>query len=283
LKIAILGANGQIGKELSNVLSKKYKVEKITSKKLNYYNLKKVKQFLLNKNHNLLINAAAYTQVDQAEKEKNKATILNAKFPKLLSKIAKIKNIPLIHYSTDYVFSGKSKISYKENSKPNPINFYGKSKLQGDQYLLASNCKGIILRVSWVYANKGKNFLNTILYISKKNKVLKIINDQIGTPTNASFIANITKQLIEKKIQNSKITVINVCPNKNTSWYKLTKYLFQKLNNKKVKILKIKTKDYKRIAKVSLFSQLDNKKLQLILKKKLPDWKTGVNLFIKKI
>jgi dTDP-4-dehydrorhamnose reductase len=283
LKIAILGANGQIGKELSNVLSKKYKVEKITSKKLNYYNLKKVKQFLLNKNHNLLINAAAYTQVDQAEKEKNKATILNAKFPKLLSEIAKIKNIPLIHYSTDYVFSGKSKISYKENSKPNPINFYGKSKLQGDQYLLASNCKGIILRVSWVYANKGKNFLNTILYISKKNKVLKIINDQIGTPTNASFIANITKQLIEKKIQNSKITVINVCPNKNTSWYKLTKYLFQKLNNKKVKILKIKTKDYKRIAKVSLFSQLDNKKLQLILKKKLPDWKTGVNLFIKKI
>jgi dTDP-4-dehydrorhamnose reductase len=283
MKVAILGANGQIGNALSKALSKNYKVEKITRKKLNYYNLKQVKQFLLNKNHNLIINAAAYTQVDQAEKEKNKATILNAKFPKLLSKIAKIKNIPLIHYSTDYVFSGKSKISYKENSKPNPINFYGKSKLQGDQYLLASNCKGIILRVSWVYANKGKNFLNTILYISKKNKVLKIINDQIGTPTNASFIANITKQLIEKKIQNSKITVINVCPNKNTSWYKLTKYLFQKLNNKKVKILKIKTKDYKRIANAPLFSQLNNKKLQLILKKKLPDWKTGVNLFIKKI
>jgi dTDP-4-dehydrorhamnose reductase len=283
MKVAILGANGQIGNALSKALSKNYKVEKITRKKLNYYNLKQVKQFLLNKNHNLIINAAAYTQVDQAEKEKNKATILNAKFPKLLSKIAKIKNIPLIHYSTDYVFSGKSKISYKENSKPNPINFYGKSKLQGDQYLLASNCKGIILRVSWVYANKGKNFLNTILYISKKNKVLKIINDQIGTPTNASFIANITKQLIEKKIQNNKIKIINVCPNKNTSWYKLTKYLFQKLNNKKVKILKIKTKDYKRIANAPLFSQLNNKKLQLILKKKLPDWKTGVNLFIKKI
>jgi dTDP-4-dehydrorhamnose reductase len=283
MKVAILGANGQIGKALSNVLSKKYKIEKITRKKLNYYNLKQVKEFLLNKDHNLIINAAAFKQVDQAEKEKNKATILNAKFPKLLSEIAKIKNIPLIHYSTDYVFSGKSKISYKENSKPNPINFYGKSKLQGDQYLLVSNCKGIILRVGWVYANKGKNFLNTILNISKKNKVLKIVNDQIGTPTNASFIANITKQLIEKKIQNSKITVINVCPNKNTSWYKLTKYLFQKLNNKKVKILKIKTKDYKRIAKVSLFSQLNNKKLQLILKKKLPDWKTGVNLFIKQI
>jgi dTDP-4-dehydrorhamnose reductase len=283
LKIAILGANGQIGNTLSKALSKKYKIEKITRKKLNYYNLKQVKQFLLNKNHNLLINAAAYTQVDQAKKEKNKATILNAKFPKLLSEIAKIKNIPLIHYSTDYVFSGKSKISYKENSKPNPINFYGKSKLQGDQYLLASNCKGIILRVGWVYANKGKNFLNTILNISKKNKVLKIINDQIGTPTNASFIANITKQLISKKIQNNKITVINVCPNKNTSWYKLTKYLFQKLNKKKVKIFKIKTKDYKRIAKVPLFSQLNNKKLQLILKKKLPDWKVGVNQFIKQI
>lgn len=283
MKIAILGANGQIGNALSKVLSKNYKVEKITRKKLNYYNLKQVKQFLLNKNHNLIINAAAYTQVDQAKKEKNKAIILNAKFPKLLSEIAKIKNIPLIHFSTDCVFSGKSKIPYKENSKPNPINFYGKSKLQGDQYLLASNCKGIILRVGWIYANKGKNFLNTILYISKKNKVLKIINDQIGTPTNASFIANITKQLIKKKIQNNKITVINVCPNKNTSWYKLTKYLFQKLNNKKVKILKIKTKDYKRIAKAPLFSQLNNKKLQLILKIKLPDWKVGVNQFIKQI
>ena len=113
--------------------------------------------------------------------------------------------------------------------------------------------------------------------------MLKIINNQIGTPSNDSFIANITKQLIKKKIQNNKITVINVCPNKNTSWYKLTKYLFQKLSNKKVKILNIKTKDYKRIAKVPLFSQLNNKKLQLILKKKLPDWKTGVNLFIKQI
>ena len=122
-----------------------------------------------------------------------------------------------------------------------------------------------------------------MINISKKKKVLKIINDQIGTPTNASFIANITKQLINKKIQNNKIKVINVCPNKNTSWYKLTKYLFQKINNKKVKILKIKTKDYKRIAKVPLFSQLNNKKLQLILKKKLPDWKIGVNLFIKQI
>ena len=283
MKVAILGANGQIGNALSKALSKKYKIEKIIRKKLNYYNLKQVKQFLLNKDHNLIINAAAYTQVDQAEKEKNKAIILNTKFPKLLSEIAKIKNIPLIHFSTDYVFSGKSKIPYKENSKPNPINFYGKSKLQGDKYLLTSKCKGIILRVGWVYANKGKNFLNTMLNISKKNKVLKIINDQIGTPTNASFTANITQQLIEKKIQNNKIKVINVCPNKNTSWYKLTKYLFKKLNNKKVKILEIKTKDYKRIAKVPLFSQLNNKKLQLILKKKLPDWKIGVNLFIKQI
>jgi dTDP-4-dehydrorhamnose reductase len=120
-----------------------------------------------------------------------------------------------------------------------------------------------------------------MLNISKKNKVLKIVNDQIGTPTNALFIANITKQLIKKKIQNNKITVINVCPNKNTSWYKLTKYLFQKLSNKKVKILKIKTKDYKRITKVPLFSKLNNKKLQSVLKKKLPHWKVGVNQLIK--
>jgi len=98
LKILILGANGQIGSELCKVLKKNYKIEKITRDKINYYNLNKVKKFLLNRQYNLLINAAAYTQVDQAEIEKNKATILNAKFPKLLSEIVKIKQIPLIHY-----------------------------------------------------------------------------------------------------------------------------------------------------------------------------------------
>ncbi len=283
MKILILGANGQIGSELCKVLNKNYKIEKITRNKLNYYNLNKVKKFLLNRQYNLLINAAAYTQVDQAEIEKNKATTLNAKFPKLLSEIVKIKNIPLIHYSTDYVFSGKSKFPYKEDSKPNPINYYGKTKLQGDNYILHSNCKGIILRVGWVYASKGKNFLNTVLKISKKNKVLKIIYDQVGTPTNANIIANITKQLINKNIQNQKVKIINVCPNGKTSWYELAKYLFKKLKNKQVKILKIKAKDYKRIAKAPLFSKLSNKILQKILKTKLSHWKVGVDQYIRQI
>ena len=283
MKILILGANGQIGSELCKVLKKNYKIEKITRDKINYYNLNKVKKFLLNRQYNLLINAAAYTQVDQAEIEKDKATTLNAIFPKLLSEIVKIKNIPLIHYSTDYVFSGKSKVPYKEDSKPNPINYYGKTKLQGDNYIINSNCKGIILRVGWVYASKGKNFLNTVLKISKKNKVLKIIHDQVGTPTNANVIANITKQLINKNIQNQKVKIINVCPNGKTNWFELAKYLFKKLKNKQVKILKIKAKDYKRIAKVPLFSKLNNKKLKSILKIKLPHWTVGVNQYIRQI
>ena len=283
MKILILGANGQIGSELCKVLKKNYKIEKITRDKINYYNLNKVKKFLLNRQYNLLINAAAYTQVDQAEIEKDKATTLNAIFPKLLSEIVKIKNIPLIHYSTDYVFSGKSKVPYKEDSKPNPINYYGKTKLQGDNYIINSNCKGIILRVGWVYASKGKNFLNTVLKISKKNKVLKIIHDQVGTPTNANVIANITKQLINKNIQNQKVKIINFCPNGKTSWYELAKYLFKKLKNKQVKILKIKAKDYKRIAKVPLFSKLNNQTLKTILKTKLPHWTVGVNQYIRQI
>lgn len=283
MKILILGANGQIGSELCKVLKKNYKIEKITRDKINYYNLNKVKKFLLNRQYNLLINAAAYTQVDQAEIEKDKATTLNARFPKLLSEIVKIKNIPLIHYSTDYVFSGKSKFPYKEDSKPNPINFYGKTKLQGDKYILNSSCKGIILRVGWVYASKGKNFLNTVLKISKKNKVLKIIHDQVGTPTNANVIANITKQLINKNIQNQKVKIINVCPNGKTNWFELAKYLFKKLKNKQVKILKIKAKDYKRIAKVPLFSKLNNQTLKTILKTRLPYWQVGVDQYIRQI
>ncbi len=271
MKILILGANGQIGSELCKVLNKNYKIEKITRNKLNYYNLNKVKKFLLNRQYNLLINAAAYTQVDQAEIEKNKATTLNAKFPKLLSEIVKIKNIPLIHYSTDYVFSGKSKFPYKEDSKPNPINYYGKTKLQGDLAIIKEKVKGYILRVSWVYGNKDHSFLNKIQNQINKKKQLHVVNDQFGTPTSSTFIAKITKKLIDRKKFN-QIKIYNLSPKGKCSWFDFTN---EYLSQKKIThpLVAISTDNIQQKAKRPQRVKLNSSKLEKYLKIKFLNWK----------
>ena len=178
MKILVIGSNGQIGSALIKEL-KNHKVDHLNKEQLDCTNLEGLKNFFINKSYDYVINAVAYTNVDQAEVDADKAKLLNAIYPNELSKILKKMNCALIHYSTDYVFDGTKTSDYFEQSTPNPLNVYSKTKLLGDLSILKQKLNGYILRVSWVYGNKDHSFLNKIQKQIDNKKTLRVVDDQI--------------------------------------------------------------------------------------------------------
>ena len=270
MKILIIGSNGQIGSALIKEL-KNYKIEHLNKDQLDCSNLEEVKNFFINKSYDYVINAVAYTNVDQAEVNVDQAKLLNATYPYELSKILKKMNCALIHYSTDYVFDGTKNNDYFEQSTPNPLNIYGKTKLLGDLSILRQKLNGYILRVSWVYGNKDHSFLNKIQKQIDNKKTLRVVEDQVGTPTSSSFIAKITRQLLELK--NIKpIQIYHLSPKERCSWFDFAKeYLRLKKINKPIR--QIKTEDINQKAKRPKSVKLNSSKLEQLLHTSFPSWK----------
>jgi len=270
LKILVIGSNGQIGSSLIKEL-KDYKVEYLNKEQLDCRNLEALKNYFINKSYDYVINAVAYTYVNQAEVDADKAKLLNTTYPNELSKILKKMNCALIHYSTDYVFDGTKTSDYFEQSTPNPLNIYGKTKLLGDLSILKQKLNGYIIRVSWVYGNKDHSFLNKIQKQIDNKKTLKVVDDQIGTPTSSNFIAKITRKLIELK-DIKPIKVYNLSPKERCSWFEFTKeYLRLKKINKSIQ--QIKTENINQKAKRPISVKLNSSKLEQLLQISFPSWK----------
>lgn len=281
LNILILGSNGQIGSSLKKILSKnkkKYQITCLERKDLDLTNFIKLRNYLKKNNFDIIVNCVAYTRVDDAELNKIEANKLNSKMPLVLAKIAQKKNIILIHYSTDYVFDGKSKKDCYEKSKTNPLNIYGLTKLKGDLNILNQNCKGVILRVSWVYSERPQSFLSKIDKIFLNKKKLSIVNDQVGTPTSSNFIAYITKKIIDKNIFN-KMTIYNLSPLGTCSWFDLAREYF--LNkNINVNIKPIKSKNILQKATRPYFVNLNSSKLENKLHINFNNWKIVLKSYL---
>lgn len=271
MKILILGANGQIGSSLVKNLKDDYQIKTATRKDFDCENINEIKRYFQKKHFDLIINAVAYTKVDQAEEEPKRAYKLNTLFPKILAKIVNNMNSVLIHYSTDYVFDGYLSKDYYEQSSPKPLNVYGKTKLQGDLAIIKEKVKGYILRVSWVYGNKDHSFLNKIQNQINKKKQLHVVNDQFGTPTSSTFIAKITKKLIDRKNFN-QIKIYNLSPKGKCSWFDFTN---EYLSQKKIThpLVAITTDDIHQKAKRPQRVKLNSSKLEKYLKMKFSNWK----------
>ena len=188
-KILLIGSSGQIGSTIKGKLKKISKNTKCLFRKdLDLKNSKSIEKVLNKINPKLIINAAAYTKVDEAERHKKLCYKINALAPKKIAQWCYKNNAFLVYYSTDYIFSGKNNNNaWKENDKPKPINFYGQSKLEGEKLIISSKCNYLILRVNWLYADKGENFPKKIIKKILKEKKIFIVNDQIGTPNHAEF------------------------------------------------------------------------------------------------
>ena len=270
MKILVIGSNGQIGSSLIKEL-KNHNVEHVNKEQLDCTNLAALKNFFINKSYDYVINAIAYTNVDQAEVDVDKAKLLNATYPNELSKILKKINCALIHYSTDYVFDGTKTSDYFEQSTPNPLNIYSKTKLLGDLSILKQKLNGYILRVSWVYGNKDHSFLNKIQKQINNKKTLKVVDDQNGTPTSSNFIAKITRKLIELK-SIKPIQIYNLSPKEKCSWFDFAnEYL--RLKNIKTPIKNIKTHLIQQNAKRPKSVKLNSSKLEQLLQISLPSWR----------
>lgn len=195
-RILILGANGQVGRAL-NMLAEG-DVVALTRAEADLSKPQSLRGVIDSIQPDVILNAAAYTAVDKAEEEEALATVINGEAPGVLAEIAVKRNIPLVHYSTDYVFNGSGDKPWREDDKTAPLNAYGRSKLAGEQAIEAAGGKYLIFRISWVYDAYGKNFLNTMLRLGKDRETLKVVDDQFGAPCYAPHIAAATLQAVEQ-------------------------------------------------------------------------------------
>jgi len=198
--ILVTGCNGQLGSELKNLSFKKIHAIFFTdSKNLDITKKNKVENFIINNNIKIIINAAAYTDVNKAEIEIERANEINAEGVKNLVELSEKYNCKLIHYSTDYVYDGLSKSPIDEGLKTNPLNNYGVSKRKGELFIENSSCESIVIRTSWLYSKYGNNFVNTIINKAKSKKKINVVNDQFGCPTSAKDLAKDTIDILNSK------------------------------------------------------------------------------------
>jgi dTDP-4-dehydrorhamnose reductase len=257
MKILITGANGLLGHELSSIL-KGHTLILFSHSQLDISDPESVNKQIDSSSPDIIINSAAYTQVDACETNYDLAFKSNAIGPKNLAIKCKQLGIPLIHISTDYVFEGNEKKNSPlvENDKLGPKTVYGKTKLEGEK-MVQENCeKYFILRTAWLYG-EGKNFVKTMLSLSKKNNELKVVNDQIGSPTYAKDLAKAIKEIIEKK--SDKYGIYHVTNKGEVSWYEFAKKIFE-IKNIEIKVNPCTSEEFPRPAPRPHYSVLSNQK-----------------------
>lgn len=287
MKILLLGKNGQVGWELQRALAPLAEVIALDRAGIEDYSgdmsqPEAIHATILKIKPDVVVNASAYTAVDLAESEPELADLINHQAVKVLAEVCQKQQILLVHYSTDYVFSGQGDQPFLEADQVSPLNIYGKTKALGEQAIIDSGCAHLIFRTSWVYAAKGKNFLKTMLNLAQQREELSIINDQIGAPTSAELIADITAHAIPQVLANQqKAGIYHLVASGETTWFDYASFIFkqarilgQSLQVEKVN--PIATSAYPTPAARPHNSRLHNAKLQTTFELILPQWQEGV-------
>jgi dTDP-4-dehydrorhamnose reductase len=277
--ILVTGAAGQLGMELWK-LSEQYRSYNFlftTRENLPIDNFDAVKNLFEQQQIDYCINCAAYTAVDKAESEKEKAFIINADAAGNLAAICKAHQTQFFHISTDYVFDGTSATPYKEEDKISPVNIYGASKLKGEELVLNNNSSAIIIRTSWVYSSFGKNFVNTMLRLLKERESINVVNDQYGSPTYAADLAKVLLEIIYKeKNDDSHVGIFNYCNDGVITWYEFATEIKQFIKSNCV-INPIPTSQYPTPAKRPQYSVLDTEKIKNTFSINIPNWKESLH------
>ena len=281
MKVLINGRNGQVSHELQRRLGAVGELIVLGRDQLDLAQPDQIRRQVQNIRPDLIINAAAHTAVDLAESEPQTAFAINAAAPGILAEEALALDIPLIHYSTDYVFDGLKAGPYNEDDTPNPLGVYGKSKLAGEQAIRDVQGKHLILRTSWVYSTHGRNFLLTMQRLLQEKPELRVVADQIGAPTWAGTIANSTLALIEHWQANEVANwgTYHLSAQGETSWFGFAQAIGEALRQQGkpcAALLPIPSSDYPTPAARPLNSRLDCSRLQRDWGVSQPDWQTAL-------
>ena len=283
--ILLIGKNGQLSSALNKELSITHKVFAVDRYMLSLSKIASLEQFIDQVKPDLIINAAAYTQVDQAEIKKNLAFEINALLPKFLSNKAQSLDIPIIHISTNYIFDGSKNSPYKEDDQANPLSVYGKTKWLGEEFV-RNNPKHFILRTSWLFSAHGSSFLRTMLKITKEKHTINMVNDQWGSPTSAKTLVGAIQRIITTLYcQNSPeiYGTYHVACNGKTNWYDYSIKILSVLESmgvttllKKDQVIPVSHTDYSRVASRPNYSVLSTKKYKNNFISEFPSWDSEV-------
>ncbi|MCJ7467074.1 MAG: dTDP-4-dehydrorhamnose reductase [Maribacter sp.] len=271
MKILITGADGQLGKSIQDVAKEHPKLEFVYTdyRELDITDPKKIDSFFEGNKFDFCVNCAAYTMVDKAESEADWAFQLNAEAVGHLATACKKYDVSLIHISTDFVFDGAKKSPYTEEDIPNPMNVYGLSKLKGEQYIQNRMVKYFIIRTSWLYSEYGNNFVKSMLRLAKDRDAINVVNDQMGSPTNATDLAKVIVQLMEEN--SNKYGLYHYRNMGETSWYDFARAIY---DEKKVTVTvrPIPSIEYPTPAKRPKYSVMDTSKIKEALQIEIPFW-----------
>jgi len=282
-KIVVIGAGGQLGSYLLKSLEaiENTKIIGLTRNELDLSDTNSIADVLSQYAPDMIINSSAYTAVDKAEEEPELAMQINSAAPEAMAEYAKQAGIPFIHYSTDYVFAGDATQPYTPDFKTDPQGEYGSTKLAGEKAVLETGATAYIFRTAWVYSNEGGNFYKTMLRLSESHKELRVVNDQIGSPTYAFDIADATQQVVKQLFQNDSVADMNECfpagvyhltNTGKTSWADFASEIFR-FNGKEVSVTGIPSSEYPTPAKRPAYSVLDTESFAKTFNVELRDWK----------
>jgi len=277
LKILVTGSHGQLGSEFRFLHhSSPHEFKFTDSNALDITNLEALKRFFDQNTVDVILNCAAYTAVDKAEDQKELAFAVNREGVSNLVNICQKHDIKLIHFSTDYVFNGKTVRPYNESDVVNPLGVYGASKLAGEQLILNSGISALIIRTSWLYAEYGKNFVKTMMALGRERESLSIVYDQIGTPTNARDLAEACLVCIEKiKNWSGDRKLYHYSNEGVTSWYDFALSIFE-LYQISCKVDPILSQDYPVKAPRPAYSVLNKRQFKADFGVKIPHWRASL-------
>ena len=305
-KILLIGRNGQVGTELSALLPRLGELAALNRQELDLTKPDDIRRTIREVRPQWIINAAAYTAVDQAEQDEATARAVNEEAPAVMAEEAKKSGAALVHYSTDYVFDGSKKSPYEETDIPNPINVYGRTKLGGERAIQESGALHLIFRTEWVYATQGHNFLLTILRLATQKQELRVVADQIGCPTTSREIAAATVRIISQLMNKEEGVrslaesggIYNMTAEGETSWYEFAKAILSEASSANCtlpwvdtatkgmpflaeRVVPITTAEYPTPARRPLYSALSMARLHYGFGVRLPQWRAQLqSLFV---
>ncbi|MDO6759740.1 dTDP-4-dehydrorhamnose reductase [Tamlana sp. 2_MG-2023] len=283
IQVLVTGANGQLANCIKDLETQYQNINFIYTDtlELDICDLSKVQAFFeTNKSIQYCINCAAYTAVDKAETEVEKAFQVNAEGPENLAKACKDNEVILIHISTDFVFDGNHDVPYKEEDTPNPLSVYGASKLKGEEVIKATLNQYFIFRTSWLYSEHGNNFMKTMLRLAETRNELSVVSDQIGTPTYAKDLAEVILKVINSNNQN--FGLYHYSNEGVASWYDFAKAVFE-FADSKVKLTSITTEGYPTPAERPSYSVLSKDKIVDCLDTNPLDWRESLKVALKSV
>ena len=289
MKILLIGKNGQVGWELRRTLAPLAEVVAVDYPEISFTDAPALRQFVAATRPDVLVNAAAYTAVDQAEKETELCRQVNAVAPGVLAEEAKKLGALMVHYSTDYIFDGTKPLPYIETDAPNPLGAYGRTKLEGDQAVKASGANHLIFRLCWVYGARGQNFMLTMQRLAREREKLRVVGDQFGCPTWSRMIAETTSLALKQVLAGADRSKFNgeyhLAASGQANWHEFASRIIELMPEAERKcrvVEKITTAEYPLPAKRPAHSVLDCGKLQKTFGLRLPDWEASLRQVLDK-